>query len=103
VRRCAVPCDKSAAAVAGRDRCADDVFDSKGRSPDVVRRPSIGVLLLGLVPFAATCFSVSRWDRVHPMVLGLPFNFRPRVIRAALGLPTVLGTVRPASEPSRGE
>jgi hypothetical protein len=40
-----------------------------------VKRPSLGAILLGLVPFAATCFSVGLWDRVYPMVLGLPFNF----------------------------
>jgi hypothetical protein len=40
-----------------------------------VRRPSYGALLLGLIPFAAMCFTVPLWDRVHPMVLGLPFNF----------------------------
>ena len=38
-------------------------------------RPSIGSILLGLIPFAATCFSVSLWDRIHPMIFGLPFNF----------------------------
>ncbi len=37
--------------------------------------PSLRAILLGLVPFAATCFSVALWDRVYPMVLGLPFNF----------------------------
>lgn len=31
-------------------------------------------MLIGLIPFAAMCFSVSLWDRVDPMVLGLPFN-----------------------------
>jgi len=40
-----------------------------------VKRPSLGALLLGLIPFVATCFTVSLWDRVHPMILGLPFNF----------------------------
>lgn len=40
-----------------------------------MNRPSVGALLLGLVPFAAICFSVPAWDRVDPMVLGLPFNF----------------------------
>jgi Protein of unknown function (DUF3311) len=40
-----------------------------------VRRPSVGALLIGLVPFVALCFSVSLWDRIHPVVLGLPFNF----------------------------
>jgi len=39
------------------------------------KRPSPGSILLGLIPFTAACFSVSLWDRVYPMVLGLPFNF----------------------------
>ncbi len=41
---------------------------------DGVKRHSRGALLLGLVPFAAMCFSVSLWDRVEPMILGIPFN-----------------------------
>lgn len=40
-----------------------------------MKRPSLGAILLGLIPFAATCFSVALWDSVHPMILGLPFNF----------------------------
>jgi hypothetical protein len=40
-----------------------------------VKRPSFGSIGLGLIPFAGTCFSVSLWDRIDPMVLGLPFNF----------------------------
>lgn len=39
-----------------------------------VKRPSFRALLLGLIPFAAMCFSVSLWDRVDPMMLGVPFN-----------------------------
>jgi Protein of unknown function (DUF3311) len=39
-----------------------------------MKRPSLGALLMGLLPFGAMCFSVSLWDRVYPMVLGLPFN-----------------------------
>lgn len=39
------------------------------------KRPSPGAILLGLIPFAAACFSVPLWDRVYPTVLGLPFNF----------------------------
>jgi Protein of unknown function (DUF3311) len=39
-----------------------------------VERPSLGALLLALIPFAAMCFSVSWWDRIYPIVLGLPFN-----------------------------
>jgi len=40
-----------------------------------VKRPSLGSILLGLIPFAATCLSVALWDRVYPMVFGFPFNF----------------------------
>ena len=40
-----------------------------------VKRPSLGAILVGLIPFAATCFSVPLWDRIYPMVLGMPFNF----------------------------
>jgi Protein of unknown function (DUF3311) len=38
------------------------------------KRPSLGAILLALVPFAAMCFSVPLWDRVQPMLLGIPFN-----------------------------
>jgi hypothetical protein len=40
-----------------------------------MRPPSVGALVLGLIPFGAACLSVSLWDRIHPIVLGLPFNF----------------------------
>ena len=40
-----------------------------------MKRPSIGAILLALIPFAAVCFSVSLWDRIDPRSLGLPFNF----------------------------
>ena len=39
-----------------------------------MKRPSAGAMFLGLIPFFAICFSVSAWDRVYPMVFGLPFN-----------------------------
>jgi len=39
-----------------------------------VKRPSAEAIVLALVPFAAMCFSVSLWDRLEPVVLGLPFN-----------------------------
>jgi hypothetical protein len=39
-----------------------------------MRRPATGALLLALIPFAGMCFSVPLWDRVEPMLLGLPFN-----------------------------
>ncbi len=38
------------------------------------KRPSLRSIVLGLIPFVAVCFSVSLWDRVYPMVLGIPFN-----------------------------
>ena len=40
-----------------------------------MKKPSVWSLLIGLIPFLGACFSVPLWDRVHPMVLGLPFNF----------------------------
>ncbi len=39
-----------------------------------MKPPSLGAVLIGLIPFIAMCFSVSLWDRVYPMILGLPFN-----------------------------
>jgi hypothetical protein len=36
--------------------------------------PSRLSLLLAAIPFAAICFSVPLWDRIHPIVFGLPFN-----------------------------
>ena len=39
-----------------------------------MRRPSTAVIALALIPFTAMCFSVSLWDRIEPMVFGLPFN-----------------------------
>jgi hypothetical protein len=40
-----------------------------------LKKPSLTSLLLGVIPFAAICFSVSLWDRIDPVILGLPFNF----------------------------
>jgi len=40
-----------------------------------VKKPSLGALLIALIPFSAICFSVSLWDRIYPTVFGLPFNF----------------------------
>jgi hypothetical protein len=30
-----------------------------------MRKPSLGAILLALIPFVAICFSVSLWDRIH--------------------------------------
>jgi hypothetical protein len=40
-----------------------------------MKRPSLAAVLVGLIPFTATCFSVVLWDRIYPLVFGLPFNF----------------------------
>ena len=40
-----------------------------------MKRPSLGAILIGLIPFITTCLSVPLWDRVYPMIFGLPFNF----------------------------
>jgi hypothetical protein len=34
----------------------------------------LATIFFALIPFAAVCFSVQLWDRVHPILLGLPFN-----------------------------
>jgi hypothetical protein len=39
-----------------------------------VKKPSVAAMLVGLVPFTAVCFSVSAWDRIYPMIFGIPFN-----------------------------
>lgn len=39
-----------------------------------MKKPSLKSLLFGLIPFVGACFTVPLWDRVEPMVLGLPFN-----------------------------
>lgn len=47
---------------------------NNSRSSAVAKRPSGAALLLGLIPFVAMCLSVAVWDRIYPMILGLPFN-----------------------------
>jgi hypothetical protein len=42
--------------------------------PETAKRPAPAAILLALIPFAAICFSVPLWDRVEPMLLGIPFN-----------------------------
>lgn len=40
----------------------------------LVRKPPLGAILLGCIPVLAMCLSVPLWDRVYPMLLGIPFN-----------------------------
>jgi hypothetical protein len=39
-----------------------------------MHKPTMGAILVGLIPFLAMCISVPLWDRIYPFVLGLPFN-----------------------------
>ena len=39
-----------------------------------MQHPSAGAIALGVIPFFGMCFSVPLWDRVYPLVFGLPFN-----------------------------
>jgi hypothetical protein len=39
-----------------------------------MRIPLWRTLAVVTVPFLGMCFSVPLWDRVHPVVLGMPFN-----------------------------
>jgi hypothetical protein len=39
-----------------------------------IKKPSAAALLLGMIPFVGMCLSVGLWDRVNPMIFGLPFN-----------------------------
>jgi hypothetical protein len=40
----------------------------------IAQKPGAGAVLLALTPFLGMCFSVPLWDRVHPLLFGLPFN-----------------------------
>jgi hypothetical protein len=57
-----------------------DFSNTQTSVPDIItehvilKKPSRLALLLGLVPFGAMCFSVPLWDRVNPLILGIPFN-----------------------------
>jgi hypothetical protein len=64
------------------------------------KRPSAGAIALGAVPFAAMCFSVALWDRVHPMVLGLPFNLFWLICWIAL-TPVFMGIAYRLEKPRR--
>ena len=39
-----------------------------------MHKPSLLSVVIGCIPLVAVCFTVPLWDRVFPMVLGLPFN-----------------------------
>jgi hypothetical protein len=39
-----------------------------------MRIPSRRSLAIASVPFVGMCFSVPLWDRVRPLIFGIPFN-----------------------------
>lgn len=57
-----------------------------------MKRPSVGAIVLGVIPFIAACFSVSLWDRIHPTIFGLPFNFFWLILWALLTPPFLWAT-----------
>jgi hypothetical protein len=67
-----------------------------------LKRPSLRALLLGLIPFVAMCFSVAAWDRIHPMVLGLPFNLFWLVLWIVLTPLCMWGAYRAETHQSNG-
>ena len=66
-----------------------------------VKTPSIRALALGFVPFLAMCFSVPLWDRVEPLVLGLPFNLFWLILWIVLTPCCLWGAYRAESADSR--
>jgi hypothetical protein len=66
-----------------------------------MKPPSIGALALGIIPFIAMCFSVALWDRIEPMILGLPFNLFWLILWILLTPCCLWGAYRLDSAPDR--
>lgn len=60
----------------GRAQCEDIIV--------AMKPPPLAALLLGVIPFIAICFTVALWDRIEPMILGLPFNLFWLILWTAL-------------------
>jgi Protein of unknown function (DUF3311) len=56
--------------------------------------PSWPALAFGLIPFIGICFTVDLWDRIHPMVMGLPFNVFWLMLWMVLGPVCMWGAYR---------
>lgn len=39
-----------------------------------MQKPSLVAILLGCAPILGMCLTVPLWDRIDPMLLGIPFN-----------------------------
>jgi hypothetical protein len=68
-----------------------------------VKPPSIGALALGIIPYLAMCFSVALWDRIQPMILGLPFNLFWLILWILLTPCCLWGAYRLDSKPGRSD
>jgi hypothetical protein len=66
-----------------------------------VKTPSIGALALGILPFVAMCFTVPLWDRVQPLIVGLPFNLFWLILWIVLTPCCLWGAYRLDSTPDR--
>jgi len=72
-------------------------------------KPTTAALLLACIPFLAVCFSVPLWDRIDPMVLGLPFNlfwlmcWIPLTSACLWGAYRLHASRRPENTPGHGE
>jgi hypothetical protein len=68
-----------------------------------VKSPSRGALILAAIPFTAMCFSVPLWDRIEPMMLGLPFNLFWLMGWIVLTPLCLWGAYRIETAPGRGD
>ena len=73
-----------------------------------VQKPFWPILLWGLIPFVGMCFSVPLWDRITPMIGGLPFNLFWLVLwvpltSVCLAIANHLHTKRAAATPAAAE
>lgn len=66
-----------------------------------MKTPSIGALALGILPFVAMCFTVPLWDRVQPLIIGLPFNLFWLILWIVLTPCCLWGAYRLDSAPDR--
>ena len=67
-----------------------------------MKTPSLGAIVLGIIPFVAMCLSVAMWDRIDPMILGLPFNLFWLLIWIVLTSICLWGAYRLETPPDEG-
>ena len=45
-----------------------------GKREGLMNRSKYWSVVLAIIPFLGMCFSVPLWDRLYPLVIGIPFN-----------------------------